>query len=90
MRRFLSGPAISRLTLTPRMTVTSVYGRAHGPPLRVGRIVCATLEGVDAHAGIQFTEAQLDRAADGKPGRILHVPDSDTKEATGGHAQAQA
>ena len=77
MQRFLSGPAISRLTLTPaRMTVCDRMLRGkYGQVLRSGRIPYVSLAGVEAHHGVQFSEQQIALAVDGRPERLLVTHD---------------
>ena len=75
MRRFISGPAIARLTGTPRMTVhhrlrAGVYGATYRP----GRIIFADLEGVEDYHGVPFTDEQLATAAAGLPDRLIVIP----------------
>jgi hypothetical protein len=73
---YLSGPAICRLTLSPRQTVNDrLLSGAYGPTFKRGHIRYASLDGIEAQAGVRFTELQIKRAIDGRPGRIiLHIP----------------
>ena len=75
--RFLSAPAISRLTATkPPMTVHSrLSGGKYGRVLRCGRIPYAAIDAIEAFHGVHFTEAQIALAIDGKPDRLLEIPD---------------
>ena len=84
MRRFISGPTISRLTGTPRMTVNDrLRAGSYGPTFRTfrrGRIVFADVEGVEYFHGVPFTDAQLEAAIAGYPERIITIP-TETVEA---------
>ena len=77
MQRFLSGPAISRLTLTPaRMTVCErLLKGKYGTLVRQGRTPYAAIDAIEAFHGVRFTEAQIALAVDGKPDRLLEIPD---------------
>jgi hypothetical protein len=75
--RFLSAPAISRLTLTPaRMTTCDRLLRGkYGPVLRRGRTPYVAIAAIEAFHGLKFSEAQLALAVDGKAERLLEIPD---------------
>ena len=79
MPRFLSGPAISRLTLTSaRMTVCErLLSGKYGQILRRGRTPYVDIAAVEAFHGVRFTEQQIALAVDGKPDRLLVIPDKE-------------
>ena len=76
--RFLSAPAIARLTATrPRMTTCDRMRRGkYGLLLRHGRTPYAGIAAVEAFHGVKFTEQQISLAIDGKPDRLLVTPDN--------------
>lgn len=71
-QRFGSGPLIARLRVVHRMRVNQAMraGR-YGPTILRGRLRYADLAAVEAYHGLQFTDAQIECAAEGKPGRII-------------------
>jgi len=74
MRKFISGPAIAKLILKPRMTVNDHlragrYGRVH----RIGRVVYVDLAEVEGAEGVEFSESQIEDAMAGKPGRLITI-----------------
>ena len=74
MRRFISGPAISRLTLTPRMTVNDrLRAGAYGSVTRHKGIVYVDLQAVEASEGIIFSEEQIRLAGEGLSDSILTI-----------------
>ena len=77
--RYLSAPAISRLTATkPPMTVHSrLSGGKYGRVLRCGRIPYAAIDAIETFHGVRFTEQQIALAVDGKPDRLLVIPDKE-------------
>ena len=76
MRRFISGPTIAALTQTPRMTINyRLRAGRYGPTFFHGRIRYADLAEVEKAVGLQFTETQIELAAQGRPGRVLRIPD---------------
>jgi hypothetical protein len=88
MRRFASGPAIARLTDTPRMTVNDrLRAGKYGPTFRRGRLVYADLAEVERVAGRTFTEDNIAFAVDGQPDRLLEI--TKTEEITDGISQQE-
>jgi hypothetical protein len=84
MRGYISGPAISRLTGTHRMTVNDrLRAGAYGQTFRRGRIVFADIEAVEDFHGVPFTDEQLATATGGLPDRLLIMspPETKTEEA---------
>jgi hypothetical protein len=47
----------------------------YGPILRRGRTPYVDLAAVEAFHGVRFSEAQIALAIDGKPDRLLVIPD---------------
>jgi hypothetical protein len=77
----LSGPAIARLLFTNRMNVNRrIRAGAFGPIVHRGHIAYASLDGIERHAGVTFTPQQIDKAIDGRPDRLLVVPEQSEKE----------
>ena len=75
MRRLISGPAIVRLTGTPRMTVHHrLRAGVYGATFRPGRIIFADLEGVEDSTAVPFADEQLAAAAAGLPDRLIVIP----------------
>ena len=81
--RFLSAPAIARLTATrPRMTTCDRLLRGkYGQVIRRGRIPYVELAAVH---GIKFTEEQLALAVDGRADRLLVIPDHQEEDDASG------
>ena len=82
MHRYISGPAISHLTLTHRMVVNDrLRACTSGQPFRCGRIVYADLEAVERLAGMTFSDAQIEAALEGRSDRLITVETPPTEDA---------
>ena len=85
MHRLISGPAISHLTLTHRMTVNDRLRRGYyGPTHRRGQIVYAAVDAVARAEGVDFTDDQIARAVAGQRNRILTISPESTEEVANG------
>lgn len=80
----ISSPAIARLNLHTRKWAHEHMRRgSFGAIIRVpvagyaGGVLYATLAGVERFCGRQFDQTEIDRAADGKPNRILTAADKE-------------
>ena len=74
MRRFVSGPAIARLTVKPKMTVSDhLRGGVYGETFFCGRVRYADLAEVERAEGRSFTDEQIERAVAGIPDRLLTI-----------------
>ena len=72
MRRYLCTSAIAKLTAAPLMTACDrLKAGRYGLTVRRGRCVFAALEMVEQATGLRFTEAQIEAATEGHPGRVL-------------------
>jgi hypothetical protein len=80
--RFLSAPAISRLTLTPApMTICDRMLRGkYGKLIRRGRIPYVSLAAVERFHGLKFDKRQIELAVAGRPDWVLVIPDHPPKE----------
>lgn len=73
--RFVSGPLIACLLDCHRDSVNeAMLAGRYGPTFLHDRIRHADLEAVEKAIGIQFTETQIELAAEGQPGRVLRIP----------------
>jgi hypothetical protein len=79
----ISSPAIARLNLhTRKWAHERMQWGSFGPVTRVPvagyaeGMLYAELAGVERFCGRQFDQAEIDRAVDGKPDRILIVPEN--------------
>ena len=77
IRRYVSGPLIARLRMCHRMRANALMraGR-YGPTFFRGRIRYADLAAVETAHGLQFTADQIERAAEGLPGRVIAVAET--------------
>lgn len=77
-RRLASGPLLKNLLLGHRMTINDAMraGR-YGPSVFNGRIRYVDLAGVEAFHGITFTDEQIERAIEGRPDRLLFIPETE-------------
>jgi hypothetical protein len=85
--RFASETAISQLTMAPLMTVSDRMrvGR-YGPTFRRGRGLYASIAAVQSVEGIVFSDAQITAAAEGRPDRIISIPDHEEDPHHGSHS----
>ena len=76
--RFVPASVIACLTVTtPRTTVCSrLWDGKYGPVIKRGRIPYVDLAAVEVFHGVRFTEQQISIAVDGKPERLLVIPDN--------------
>jgi hypothetical protein len=71
---YLSGPAITRLTLGSRMSANRhLRAGKFGPLVRRGPVAYAPLAAIEGQVGRQFTTEQIAMAIDGRPDRMLTV-----------------
>jgi hypothetical protein len=76
----VSGPAIAKLVLRTRKSAHEHIRRgSYGAVREIDGVLYAELGGVEARLGRKFSPEQLERARDGKPGRVLTLlPMGDT------------
>ena len=82
MRKFISGPAIAALHHRTRKWANDHLNRGtFGKILTCRHVVYAELTAVELAAGETFSVEQLAKAADGKPNRIIILPDQEQEAA---------
>ena len=82
MSIYVSAPTIARLKACSRIATHMQMRRGHfGPLLQRGRVPYAALDAVERHSGLHFTSEQIGLAIDGRPARVLIVPDPEQEAA---------